>query len=142
MSLTQHDQDTQTEERPHDPHSVGIVKLQTAFFDETLILSSGSELKHFTLAYETYGRLNTERTNAILICHALSGDAHVAGYYTENPEEKPGWWDDAVGPGKTVRHGQVFCGMQQCTWWMYGQHGTGHHCTRRTANPTGCASRW
>jgi len=86
--------------RPHDPTSVGIVEQKTAFFDETLILSSGSELPQFTLAYETYGRLNTERTNAILICHALSGDAHVAGYHTDDSDEKPGWWDEAVGPGK------------------------------------------
>jgi len=76
------------------------VQQQTAYFDETLVLSSGSELKEFTLAYETYGRLNTERTNAILLCHALSGDAHAAGYYTDDPAERPGWWDAAIGPGK------------------------------------------
>ena len=86
--------------RPHDPYSVGIVERKTAYFDETLVLTSGSELKSFTIAYETYGRPNLERNNAILICHALSGDAHVAGYYTDDPAEKPGWWDAAVGPGK------------------------------------------
>lgn len=86
--------------RPHNPTSIGIVQTRTAYFDETLILTSGSELNTFTLAYETYGRLNTERTNAILVCHALSGDAHMAGYHTNDPTEKPGWWDDAVGPGK------------------------------------------
>jgi homoserine O-acetyltransferase len=94
--------------RPHDPTSVGIVQQKTAYFDETLVLSSGSELKHFTLAYETYGRLNTERNNAILICHALSGDAHVAGYHTDDPKEKPGWWDDAVGPGKMFDTNKYF----------------------------------
>jgi len=57
-------------------------------------------LEQFTLAYETYGTLNPDRSNAILICHALSGDSHVAGYYTDDPHEKPGWWDEAVGPGK------------------------------------------
>ena len=98
--MTTNEPSTQPHTRPHDPHSVGIVKTQTAFFDETLVLSSGSELKYFTLAYETYGKLNLERTNAILICHALSGNAHVAGYHTEDANEKPGWWDDAVGPGK------------------------------------------
>ncbi|MCC7209628.1 MAG: alpha/beta fold hydrolase, partial [Anaerolineae bacterium] len=57
-------------------------------------------LRRFTLAYETYGSLNADRSNVILICHALSGDSHVAGYYTHDHGEAPGWWDDAVGPGK------------------------------------------
>ena len=86
--------------RMHDPTSVGVVDRYHAHFDETLLLRSGGKLDGFTLAYETYGKLNTARNNAILICHALSGDSHVAGYYTDDPEEKPGWWDDAVGPGK------------------------------------------
>ncbi len=86
--------------RPHDPHSVGIVQRQYAHFDVVLPLRSGARLEGFTLAYETYGQLNAERTNAIMICHALSGDAHVAGYFTDDPAEKPGWWDEAVGPGK------------------------------------------
>lgn len=100
MTLTSNNARTGNSRRPHDPRSVGVVQTKTAFFDETLVLTSGSELKHFTIAYETYGRLNTERTNAILICHALSGDAHVAGYHSDDPTEKPGWWDAAVGPGK------------------------------------------
>lgn len=81
-------------------NSVGIVKKQYAHFDFPLRLRSGRILDRFTLAYETYGNLNADRSNAILICHALSGDSHVAGYHTEDPDEKPGWWDDAVGPGK------------------------------------------
>ncbi len=60
----------------------------------------GRTLERYTLAYETYGTLSPERDNVILICHALTGDAHVAGYHTDNPNEKPGWWDEAVGPGK------------------------------------------
>lgn len=86
--------------RPHDPQSVGIVTPQSVMFDEVLTLQSGACLTGFTLAYETYGTLNADASNAILICHALSGDAHVAGYYTHAHGEKPGWWDDAVGPGK------------------------------------------
>jgi homoserine O-acetyltransferase len=86
--------------RPSEPGSVGIVQRQYVHFDETLSLRSGAILRPFTLAYETYGTLNADRSNAILICHALSGDAHVAGYHTSDPDEKPGWWDDAVGPGK------------------------------------------
>jgi homoserine O-acetyltransferase len=86
--------------RPHDPQSVGVVDRQHRSFDATLYLQSGGTLEGFTLAYETYGTLNADRTNAILICHALSGDSHVAGYYTDDPDEKPGWWDEAVGSGK------------------------------------------
>ena len=62
-------------------------------------LECGRALSPVTQAYETYGELSPERDNAILIFHALSGDAHVAGYHT--PEDrKPGWWDILVGPGK------------------------------------------
>ncbi len=86
--------------RQGQPASVGVVPRQYAHFDQPLALRSGAALPTFTLAYETYGTLNADRSNAILICHALSGDAHVAGYRTTDPDEKPGWWDDAVGPGK------------------------------------------
>ncbi len=91
---------TQPAKRRTRPDSVGIVQRQYAHFNETLHLRSGETLSPFTIAYETYGTLNADRSNAILICHALSGDAHVAGYHTDSPDEKPGWWDDAVGPGK------------------------------------------
>jgi homoserine O-acetyltransferase len=94
--------------RPHDPHSVGVVDRHLATFTQTLHLQSGGQLDGFTLAYETYGKLNEARSNAILICHALSGDSHVAGYYTDDPEEKPGWWDEAVGPGKMFDTDQFF----------------------------------
>ncbi|GAB4529745.1 MAG: homoserine O-acetyltransferase [Anaerolineae bacterium] len=94
--------------RPHDPHSVGVVDRQLVHFDETLSLNSGGGLAGFTLAYETYGTLNADKSNAILICHALSGDSHVAGYYTDDPEEKPGWWDEAVGPGKMFDTNRFF----------------------------------
>jgi homoserine O-acetyltransferase/O-succinyltransferase len=94
--------------RRHDPHSVGVVDRYSVSFAETLHLQSGGKLEGFTLAYETYGKLNQDRSNAILICHALSGDSHVAGYYTDDPEEKPGWWDDAVGPGKMFDTNRFF----------------------------------
>jgi homoserine O-acetyltransferase len=73
---------------------------------ETLKLQSGAVLPHFTLAYEMYGRLNADKSNAILICHAWSGDAHVAGYH--NNADKPGWWDEAVGPGKAFDTNRYF----------------------------------
>ena len=64
-------------------------------------LESGGKLGPVTIAYETYGELNSQRTNAILICHALSGDSHVAGFNTKS-DTKPGWWDFMVGPGKPI----------------------------------------
>ncbi|MCS7259159.1 MAG: homoserine O-acetyltransferase [Anaerolineae bacterium] len=87
--------------REFPPDSVGLVERQYFTFatDEPMPLDSGEKLGPITLAYETYGRLNRDRSNAILILHALSGDAHAAGYHS--PEDtKPGWWDDCIGPGK------------------------------------------
>jgi homoserine O-acetyltransferase len=98
----------ETSTRPYHPGSVGVVRRQSVQFDAALALRSGGTLRPFTLAYETYGKLNADRSNTILICHALSGDAHVAGYHTTNPEEKPGWWDDAVGPGKLFDTNRFF----------------------------------
>lgn len=70
-------------------------------------LDSGEMLGPITLAYETYGRLNNDRSNAILILHALSGDAHAAGYHSfKNP--KAGWWDDCIGPGKAFDTDKYF----------------------------------
>jgi homoserine O-acetyltransferase/O-succinyltransferase len=74
---------------------------------EPLQLTSGAALAEFTLAYETYGELNAARSNAILVCHAWSGDAHVAGRYADD-DDKPGWWDDAVGPGKAFDTDKYF----------------------------------
>lgn len=79
--------------------SVGIVETQYFHSNEPLVLASGEVLPSITLAYETYGTLNAARDNAILLLHALSGDAHAAGYHAEN-DRKPGWWDAMVGPGR------------------------------------------
>ncbi|MGE4556192.1 MAG: homoserine O-acetyltransferase [Desulfovibrionaceae bacterium] len=75
--------------------------------DDALRLESGRRLAPVTLAYETYGCLNKDATNAVLVCHALSGDSHAAGYYSQS-DHKPGWWDDYVGPGKALDTDRLF----------------------------------
>jgi len=84
-----------------------LVQTQYATFDQELRLQSGATLEPITLAYETYGALNEDRSNAILIVHALSGDAHVAGLNAPD-DPKPGWWDEAVGPGKAFDTDKYF----------------------------------
>ncbi|MDA1106873.1 MAG: homoserine O-acetyltransferase [Proteobacteria bacterium] len=79
--------------------SVGIVTPQTLHFSEPLALDCGRTLDEYELVYETYGALNAARSNAILVCHALSGDHHAAGYHSPE-DKKPGWWDSCIGPGK------------------------------------------
>lgn len=81
--------------------SVGIVKAQRATFDTPLTFKSGAVLPRYELMYETYGTLNADKSNAILICHALSGHHHVAGYYADDTKNI-GWWDNMVGPGKPI----------------------------------------
>ncbi len=88
-------------------NSVGIVKPERYHFDDPLTLRSGKVLPAFDLMVETYGELNAERSNAVLICHALSGDHHAAGYHSEN-DSKPGWWDSAIGPGKAIDTNKFF----------------------------------
>jgi len=85
--------------------SVGFVSLQSVTFD-SLPLDSGQTLAPVTIAYETYGRLNDDRSNAVLILHALSGDAHAAGYYPG--DTKPGWWEVMIGPGKGIDTNRYF----------------------------------
>jgi homoserine O-acetyltransferase len=92
-----------------DINSVGIVEPQYFTFaapPDELLLESGRTLGPVTLAYETYGDLNADRSNAILVCHALSGDAHAAGFHAG--EDAPGWWDDMIGPGKAFDTRQYF----------------------------------
>lgn len=82
-------------------NSVGAVQPQRAHFDKPLALAGGGALPAFELVYETYGELNAARSNAVLVCHALSGNHHVAGHYADDPKNV-GWWDNLVGPGKPL----------------------------------------
>lgn len=88
-------------------NSVGIVTAQRATFDTPLQFKSGAVLPHYDLVYETYGTLNADRSNAILICHALSGHHHVAGTYADDPKNI-GWWDNMIGPGKPIDTDKFF----------------------------------
>jgi homoserine O-acetyltransferase len=89
--------------------SLGIVTPQSMRFAAPLKLSGGSSLADYTLVYETYGKLNADRSNAVLICHALNASHHVAGMYEgADGSKNVGWWDNMVGPGKPVDTDRFF----------------------------------
>lgn len=102
--------------KPPEKHSNsemnrGVGLVQTKYFDfalqpNELVLENGEKLGPITVAYETYGQLNDKRSNAILILHALSGDAHAAGFHRR--EENPGWWDNMIGPGRAFDTNKYF----------------------------------
>ena len=90
-------------EKPSPSSVIGIVSSQDFYFgdgpDDVLHLDCGKTLRGVTIRYETYGSLNADKSNAILVEHALTGDAHLAGFHSET-DKKPGWWDSMVGPGR------------------------------------------
>lgn len=89
--------------------NIGIVETKYFTFANPptgLLLESGKSLGPITLAYETYGKLNLKKSNAVLVLHALSGDAHAAGFH--NGDEHPGWWDPLIGPGKGIDTNKYF----------------------------------
>jgi homoserine O-acetyltransferase/O-succinyltransferase len=81
--------------------SVGFVSPKKMIFDQALPLASGATLHDFELMIETYGELNAAKTNAVLVCHALSGHHHVAGYYRDQ-QKSEGWWENLIGPGRPL----------------------------------------
>jgi len=108
-----------------EQNSVGIVKTQFFTFAEPpggLGLECGQTLGPVTLAYETYGRLDRRGRNAILILHALSGDAHAAGYHGEG-DRRPGWWDNMIGPGKAFDTDRYFIVCSNCLGGCMGSTG-------------------
>jgi homoserine O-acetyltransferase len=104
--------------------SVGIVEPKTFVFAETepFQLESGATLSPVKVTYETYGRLNADRSNAILIVHALSGSAHAAGYH-QSVDPKPGWWDNCIGPGKAFDTTRFFVICSNVLGSCYGSSG-------------------
>jgi len=120
-----------------DPHSVGVAVPQRAGFLEPLILKAGKTLASYELVYETYGTLNAERSNAILVCHALSGSHHAAGYYADDPK-KVGWWDNLIGPGKPIDTDRFFVIGVNNIGGCHGSTGPGS-IDRSTGKPYGAA---
>ena len=84
-----------------------IATPQTMHFPEVLPLQSGASIRDYQLVYETYGQLNADKSNAVLVCHALNASHHVAGVYP-NEEKSEGWWDNMIGPGKSVDTNKFF----------------------------------
>ena len=91
-------------------HTQPLKYAQSVAFCEPLTLEEGGSLPSMTVVYETYGRLNSNRDNAVLICHALSGDSHVARH---DDSDTPGWWDIVVGPRQGDRYRPVFRHLPQ-----------------------------
>ena len=88
-------------------NSIGIVKPKIFKCADPIKLSCGMTLDNYELIYETYGKLNKNKDNAVLVCHALSGDQHVAGRHKKT-DKHPGWWDSLVGPGKPLNTNKFF----------------------------------
>ncbi|MSQ17998.1 MAG: homoserine O-acetyltransferase [Betaproteobacteria bacterium] len=88
-------------------HSVGAVTPRTMSFDTPLQFRGGGSIDRYELMYETYGTLNADRSNAVLVCHALNASHHVAGYYADDPRNI-GWWDNMIGPGKALDTDRFF----------------------------------
>jgi homoserine O-acetyltransferase len=84
-----------------------IASPSSMHFEDALPLQGGASIHHYDLAYETYGELNAERSNAVLVCHALNASHHVAGVYADQPKSE-GWWDNMIGPGKPVDTNRFF----------------------------------
>ena len=101
--------------------TLGIIETQYFTLPEELTLKSGMKLGPVTLAYETYGDLNADKSNAILIFHALTGDAHAAGFHKD--AKKPGWWNGMIGPGKSFDTDKYFIISSNCLGSCKGSTG-------------------
>ena len=107
---------------PDKGGEVGLVTAEDFHSPETFEFVSGRTIPGFTLRYETYGHLNKDRSNGILICHALSGDHHCAGIHTLQ-DKKPGWWNKLIGPGKAIDTNEFFVICSNCLGGCQGSTG-------------------
>ena len=105
--------------------SIGAVAPQRMRFEQPLTLAGGGLLPHWELSYETYGKLNADKSNAVLVCHALSGSQHAAGYYADNPKNV-GWWDNFIGPGKPLDTRHFFIVSPNNLGGCHGSTGPSH----------------
>ncbi len=121
-------------EKTGEKGSVSIVETKYFRTDSPFILESEAILDELTIAYETYGSFNREKDNAVLICHALSGDAHAAGYHES--DEKPGWWEEMIGPGKAFDTNQYYVICSNIIGGCKGSTGPGS-IDPKTAKPYG-----
>jgi len=114
--------DTQRETESARVGEVGLVEHRDFVSDEPFHFEKGGVIPRLTLRYETYGYLNHDRSNAILICHALSGDHHCAGVYSVR-DRKPGWWNHMIGPGKPIDTLRYFVICSNCLGGCQGSTG-------------------
>ena len=98
-------------------------------FAEGMTLDCGARLSRMTVAYRTYGTLNAARSNAVLVCHALTGDQYVAE--THPVTGKEGWWDIVVGSGRPTRHRSILRHLRQRAGWLHGLDGPAQPARRR-----------
>ncbi|CAN7713881.1 homoserine O-acetyltransferase [Pseudoduganella sp. LjRoot289] len=117
--------------------SIGIVSPKTMHFAEPLQLQSGAQLRDYMLMYETYGTLNADKSNAVLVCHALNASHHVAGVYADQPKNV-GWWDNMVGPGKPLDTDKFFVIGVNNPGSCFGSTGPMHN-NPATGKPYGAA---
>lgn len=117
--------------------STGIVAPQSMQFATPLLLESGASLAQYSLVYETYGVLNAERSNAVLVCHALNASHHVAGVYHAS-DKSAGWWDNMVGPGKALDTNRFFVIGINNLGSCFGSTGP-MHCNPATGKPYGAS---
>jgi homoserine O-acetyltransferase len=114
--------DPPTESTEQQPGEVGLVQWHDFVRKTPFVFDSGEQLPAITIRYETYGKLNEKKDNAILICHALSGDHHCAGIHSLR-DKKPGWWNNMIGPGKPIDTSKYFVICSNCLGGCQGSTG-------------------
>jgi homoserine O-acetyltransferase len=114
--------DPPTESTEQQPGEVGLVQWHDFVRKTPFEFDSGEQLPGITIRYETYGKLNEQKDNAILICHALSGDHHCAGIHSLR-DKKPGWWNNMIGPGKPIDTSKYFVICSNCLGGCQGSTG-------------------